>query len=107
LAVLDIPLLLLLGMVASPNRKNDVGHMVSRCSLRLRRFSATLPLVGPKPFWYFMTYFPIALVTSLVLTAAKEDGAANIARKGLKTFAMLSLAIIGGAILVWFVSRYV
>lgn len=54
-----------------------------------------------------MTYFPIALVTSLVLTAAKEDGAANIARKGLKTFAMLSLAIIGGAILVWFVSRYV
>lgn len=63
--------------------------------------------MGPKPFSYLLLYFPIALITSLVMTAAKEDGAANIARKGLKTFGLLSLAILGGGALVWFVGRFV
>lgn len=63
--------------------------------------------MAPKPFTYLLLYFPIALVTSLVLTAAKEDGAANITRKGLRTFGLLSLAILGGGVLVWFVGRFV
>ncbi|MCC6742077.1 MAG: hypothetical protein IT452_23855 [Planctomycetia bacterium] len=63
--------------------------------------------MAPKPFSYLLLYFPVALVTSLVLTAAKEDGAANIARKGLRTFGLLSLAILGGGVLVWFVGRFV
>jgi hypothetical protein len=63
--------------------------------------------VAPKPFSYLLLYFPIALITAMVLTAAKEDGAGNIARKGFKTFGLLSLAILGGGVLVWFVSRFV
>lgn len=63
--------------------------------------------MAPKPFTYLLLYFPVALVTSLVLTAAKEDGAANIARKGLRTFGLLSLAILGGGVLVWAVGRFV
>ena len=63
--------------------------------------------MGPKPFSYILLYFPVALVASLVLTAAKEDGASNIARKGLKTFGLLSLAILGGGMLVWAVGRFV
>lgn len=63
--------------------------------------------MGPKPFSYLLLYVPIALIASLVLTAAKEDGAQNIARKGLKTFGLLSLAMFFGGILVWFVGRFV
>ena len=63
--------------------------------------------MGPKPFSYILLYFPVALVASLVLTAAKEDGASNIARKGMKTFGLLSLAILGGGMLVWAVGRFV
>jgi len=59
-----------------------------------------------KSLTYLLLYFPVALVTSLVLTAAKEDGARNIARKGLKTFGMLSLAILGGSVLVWLVGKF-
>lgn len=63
--------------------------------------------MGPKPLSYFLMYFPIALIVSVVLTAAKEDGAENIARKSLRTFALLSLAILGGSVVVWFVGRFV
>ncbi|MCE9581425.1 MAG: hypothetical protein K8T20_02795 [Planctomycetes bacterium] len=63
--------------------------------------------MAPKPLTYILLYFPIALVASLVLTAAKEDGAANVMRKGLKTFGLLSLAILGGGVLVWAVGRFV
>jgi hypothetical protein len=63
--------------------------------------------MGPKPLTYLLLYFPVALIASLVLTAAKEDGTANIAKKGLKTFGLLSLAILGGGMLVWFVGRFV
>lgn len=62
--------------------------------------------MATKPLTYLLLYFPIALVASLVLTAAKEDGVENIARKGLKTFGLLSLAILGGSLLVWFVQRF-
>ncbi|NUN48601.1 MAG: hypothetical protein HUU15_07215 [Candidatus Brocadiae bacterium] len=63
--------------------------------------------MGPKPFAYLLLYFPIALVTSFVLTAAKEDSPREIVRKGLKTFGLLSLAILGGGVLVYMVGSIV
>ena len=63
--------------------------------------------MAAKPLSYLLLYFPVALVVSLVLTAAKEDGTANIAKKGLRTFALLTLAILGGSVVVWFVGRFV
>jgi hypothetical protein len=61
--------------------------------------------MGVKPFTYLLLYFPIALVTSLVLTAAKEESARTILRKGLRTFGLLTLAMAMGSVAVWFVSK--
>lgn len=55
---------------------------------------------------YLLLFFPVCLVIMLVLEACRSDDPVRILKRALSNFAVLSLVLILGSVLVFFVNRY-
>ncbi|MCA9320696.1 MAG: hypothetical protein KDB53_08180 [Planctomycetes bacterium] len=53
-----------------------------------------------------LLFLPLALVISLITSALRRDSLAEILRHGVRSFLIMTAAILGGAVVIYFVMEW-